>query len=115
MRNSGDTVSAGGLIGLSGNSRHQRDANGDRLTSGVHLHFEVRNPTNVSINPIEWYHWNHNLWNETNHRWDQDNGNNNNYPAFVSIENPNSLFVLRDGVFVLNTSYESEHYWSTNE
>ena len=70
-----NSVTAGQQIGGAGST-------GD--SSGVHLHFEIRNRSGTGINPLEIWHW------------DDSRATNN---------NPNPVFILRNGVFIFNTNF----------
>lgn len=50
--NVGDTIKIGDVLGIEGNTGRVWSANGG---TGIHLHFEVRDPDNIAINPADLY------------------------------------------------------------
>jgi|GEM_PF-2902128 len=58
------------------------------MSSGVHLHFEIRNSSNTRMNPLEIWHW------------DDDR-----HPGI----NPNPLFWFMNGSFAINHNFNPSH------
>ena len=70
-----NSVVAGQQIGGAGNTGK---------SDGVHLHFEIRNRSDTAINPLEIWHWD---------------------DPRASSNNPNPVFVFRNGAFTFNTNF----------